>query len=156
MSDDFIKEDRYLVIKRSDIKSALDGEMKSVLQHIAQTVEGERHSLGKPVLECVVVEHDWSIYDDVWKMVEAIATNQQTELEQLRKERDELKLHLDELISHFHEEITKGGNVIRCEDGSGLFFSLGAINGYTSRIKRVIRDDDVRRNWIAKLNLKED
>lgn len=100
---EFTKEDRYLVIKRSDIKSALDGEMQSALQHIAQTVEAERSSLGKPVLECVVVESDWPIYEHVWNMVEAITANYPTELDQLRKDNTELVSVFKEILGNVEE-----------------------------------------------------
>ncbi|WRQ13084.1 hypothetical protein [Vibrio phage vB_VpM-pA2SJ1] len=93
----FEKEDRYLVIKRSDIDLSLDSEMKQNLFYLSQLVEAERHSFGKPPLECVVVESDWPIYDDVWKMVEAIATGEKTELDRLREENEALK-RLDGLV----------------------------------------------------------
>lgn len=87
------KEDHYIIIKRSDIKSyqATYGfNIENELYRICELVENHRKKHSKKPLECVVVESDWSIYNDVWKMVEAIANHQQTQLEQLTKERDEL------------------------------------------------------------------
>ncbi|EJL6373685.1 hypothetical protein VCSRO70_1479 [Vibrio cholerae] len=70
---EFVREDRYLVLKRSDIETGLDEEQKSILFHLAQIVGCERRSKGKPVLECVVVESDWPNYAEVWKSVESVA-----------------------------------------------------------------------------------
>ncbi|WP_047711392.1 hypothetical protein [Pseudomonas lactis] len=61
---DFKREDRYIVIKRSDLKkvpvaycSALVDPMFSLLSHL-------------PRRECVVVESDWPEYQLVWAMIE--------------------------------------------------------------------------------------
>lgn len=70
----FAREDRYLVLKRTDIETGLDEEQKSILFHLAGVVERERRSLGKAVLECVVVESDWPNYSEVWKSVESVAS----------------------------------------------------------------------------------
>lgn len=70
----FVKEDRYLVLKRSDIETGLDEEQKSILLHLAHIVGRERQSLGKAPLECVVVESDWPNYSEVWKSVENVAS----------------------------------------------------------------------------------
>ncbi len=104
MSKQFQKEDRYLVIKRSDIKKYLNKFNQDWLLDIAEGISrGRIITEDKPPLECVVVEHDWPIYDDVWKMVEAIATNQPTELEQLRKENAELVDVFNEILGNVEE-----------------------------------------------------
>lgn len=61
---EFKREDRYIIIKRSDLKkvpvayrSALVDPMFSLLSHL-------------PRRECVVVEHDWPEYHLVWAMIE--------------------------------------------------------------------------------------
>ena len=61
---EFKREDRYIIIKRSDLKkvpvayrSALVDPMLSLLSHL-------------PLRECVVVEHDWPEYHLVWAMIE--------------------------------------------------------------------------------------
>lgn len=61
---EFKREDRYIIIKRSDLKkvpvayrSALVDPMFSLLSHL-------------PRRECVVVEHDWPEYHLVWSMIE--------------------------------------------------------------------------------------
>ena len=61
---EFKREDRYIIIKRSDLKkvpvayrSALVDPMFSLLSHL-------------PHRECVVVEQDWPEYHLVWAMIE--------------------------------------------------------------------------------------
>ncbi|NMY22850.1 hypothetical protein [Pseudomonas sp. WS 5410] len=61
---EFKREDRYIIIKRSDLKkvpvayrSALVDPMFSLRSHL-------------PRRECVVVEHDWPEYHLVWAMIE--------------------------------------------------------------------------------------
>ncbi|AKA81759.1 hypothetical protein [Pseudomonas synxantha] len=60
---EFKREDRYIIIKRNDLKkvpvayrSALVDPMFSLLSHL-------------PRRECVVVEHDWPEYHLVWAMI---------------------------------------------------------------------------------------
>jgi hypothetical protein len=62
--ENFNREDRYILIKRSDLekvpvdyRSALVEPMFSLLSHL-------------PRRECLVVESDWPEYEPVWKMIE--------------------------------------------------------------------------------------
>lgn len=61
---EFVREDRYIVIKRQDL---LSQEIEALEDYIAQKELRTR--------ECVVVEPDWPIYEDVWKMVEGLDGN---------------------------------------------------------------------------------
>lgn len=106
MSEEFKKEDRYLVIKRSDIELFMTGAGKNELYRFAAIIESGRVREKKTPLECVVVESDWPIYNDVWKMVEATANKQPTELELLRKERDELVAVFKEVLGNTEEMVT--------------------------------------------------
>lgn len=91
MSDSkFVREDRYLVLKRSDIDTGLDEEQKSILFHLVQIVERERNSLGKAALECVVVESDWPNYEETWSQIESVVSGEfkpfaQTEIDLVSK-----------------------------------------------------------------------
>lgn len=58
----FKREERYIVVKRSDL-TPFDEEM--LLKWIRK--------FGAEPRECVVVEADWPIYEDVWGMVERLA-----------------------------------------------------------------------------------
>lgn len=68
----FIKEDRYLVFKRSDISQALTTYEKETLLSLAQKVFLNRQFRGKTPLEYVVMESDWPNYNDVWESVERV------------------------------------------------------------------------------------
>lgn len=73
----FTKEDRYLVIKRKDIRKYLDNDETNALYRLADTVAGGREAAGKIPLECVVVESDWTIYPKVWEMIEGKSMDKQ-------------------------------------------------------------------------------
>ena len=66
----FKREDRYLVIKRSDIKHLSKADQQQ-LDVISARICIERQARGKDELECVVVESDWPEYEPVFKMIEA-------------------------------------------------------------------------------------
>lgn len=108
----FIKEDRYLVMKRSEIDSGLDAEQKSILFHLAQKVAAERHSLGKPVLECVVVESDWSNYNEVWESLESVANGVYQDsgqtVNRLTEENDKLRICLKQMLKAYCDLVNSG------------------------------------------------
>ena len=58
----FKREERYIVIKRKRIDSETEEALRDFLL-----------SYQVPTEECVVVEHDWPIYEAVWSMIEEIA-----------------------------------------------------------------------------------
>lgn len=61
---DFKREDRYIVIKRSDLDK-LKGPQVDSLRLLLSKV-----STRLPSRECVVVESDWPEYHLVWAMIE--------------------------------------------------------------------------------------
>jgi len=73
---DFKRENRYIVIKRSDLEGAVSDlpikYQKKVWDQLGQVVSmpnKHRQNTGKSPLECVIVEHDWPEYDYVWKAI---------------------------------------------------------------------------------------
>lgn len=73
----FQREDRYIVIKRSDLKkvpvsyrSSLVDPMFSLLSHL-------------PRRECLVIESDWPEYERYWQMIERRVAGQASEPETL-------------------------------------------------------------------------
>lgn len=65
MSDQFERENRYIVLKRNQLPylpEQLQVRLKPALEEAAQTL---------PKLECVVVESGWPEYEAVWRMIEA-------------------------------------------------------------------------------------
>lgn len=68
------RENRYIVIKRSDLKSALASNRISKtdmadLIELAERLRTQRFVDSKAELETVVVERDWPEYEMVWKMI---------------------------------------------------------------------------------------
>jgi hypothetical protein len=69
---DFEREDRYLVLKRSDIEKYLDDIDKLELEVLAENIANKRMDDGRErLLKCVVVEHDWPEYEPTWAAIEA-------------------------------------------------------------------------------------
>lgn len=68
---DFKREDRYLILKRRDIKNALTDLEQHLLMCLAAKVHKYRTDImGKDPLHCVVVEKDWPEYEPTWKAIE--------------------------------------------------------------------------------------
>ena len=67
---EFVKEDRYIVFKKSDILNCLTEDEANTIEGIIKKVDTYRKSVGKDSLQTVVVESDWAIYDTVWEMLE--------------------------------------------------------------------------------------
>jgi len=66
----FVRENRYLVIKRKDILKHLSKEEADTLSALAKKITDGRISEGKKILACVVVEDDWPEYETVWDLIE--------------------------------------------------------------------------------------
>lgn len=64
------RENLYLVLKLKDIKEYLTTTEITQLYNSVDIINHFRHREGRGFLECVVVEHDWTEYEAVWKMLE--------------------------------------------------------------------------------------
>lgn len=67
---EFQRENRYTVLKISDIVEALDPDEKTTLIELEEKIDRYRKAEGKVSLECVVVESDWPEYEPTWKAIE--------------------------------------------------------------------------------------
>lgn len=68
-----IRENRYIVLKHSDIDRAqylIDEDDWHAFERVVMTVAAVRAAREKLPLEAVVVESDWPEYEEVWKMLE--------------------------------------------------------------------------------------
>ena len=69
--DEFVREDRYYVMKISNAVMALSHNdletLKSLFRKVAQY---RSEKLGLDDLECVVIESDWGCYEKAWELVE--------------------------------------------------------------------------------------
>ena len=63
------REERYLVVKYKDMLKHLTIDEQMSLIELAKKVDAGRKSLGKQEIQCVVIEHDWPEYDEVWAML---------------------------------------------------------------------------------------
>lgn len=67
----FNREERYTVLKISDVSDALSIEDQETLVYFEQKIDAQREARGKAPLQCVVVEKDWPEYEPTWKAIEA-------------------------------------------------------------------------------------
>ena len=74
MSNNFKREDRYIVFKVSDLGNSLKGDE---IRRLAREYAEQRRLKGKEPLDCVVVESDWPEYEPTWRAIEARATGTQ-------------------------------------------------------------------------------
>lgn len=77
MSNNFKREARYVVLKNADIMQGLTVNELIELLHIQAKAVAHRAKLGKPRLDCVVVESDWPEYEPTWRAIEARVTGTQ-------------------------------------------------------------------------------
>ena len=77
MSNEFIREERYLVFKLSDVEEHFTPGEKQQLARLVEVQRVGREEAGKPLLRCVVVESDWPEYELTWRAIEARMTGAQ-------------------------------------------------------------------------------
>lgn len=65
------REERYQVVKRSDVLSYLTDIERTQLAILHGVISEGRAKDGKRPLNCVCVEEDWPEYESVWQMLEA-------------------------------------------------------------------------------------
>ena len=77
MTNEFRREVRYVVLKNADIMQCLTINELIELRRIQARVAEHRTAIGKPRLDCVVVEVDWPEYEPTWEAIEARITGVQ-------------------------------------------------------------------------------
>jgi hypothetical protein len=77
MTTQFKREERYYVLKISDMKKYLSAEKQESVIDTAGKLNAGRAVDGKPVLQAVVIESDWPEYERVWQMLETRMTTTQ-------------------------------------------------------------------------------
>lgn len=75
MNNNFKREARYVVLKNADIMQCLTINELIELRRIQARVKEHRTKIGKPHLDCVVVESDWPEYEPTWCAIEARVTS---------------------------------------------------------------------------------
>lgn len=59
---EFLREDRYTVLKNADIAAYLTDEDRELLDDLLRKINRHRLMEKREVLRCVVIEHDWPEY----------------------------------------------------------------------------------------------
>lgn len=68
--DEFVKEDRYLVLKNKNIQDCLTETEQEILDALVWKIKKHRVECCKPPLNCVVVESDWKPeYEQTWELI---------------------------------------------------------------------------------------
>lgn len=63
------RENRYIVLKKSDVEAALSPIGRDNLGNLCWHVDQYREKVGKAPLVCAVVESDWPEYEHVWELI---------------------------------------------------------------------------------------
>lgn len=71
-ASDFVREDRYIVIKRDHLRCYHDDNLNEAREQNLRAFLEEREI---DTIDCVVVEADWPEYEPVWAMIEDRVTN---------------------------------------------------------------------------------
>ena len=64
------REQRYIVLKLTDVSAALTDADTKALKAICDKVTEHRVRRGAAMMDCVVVEHDWPEYEPTWAAIE--------------------------------------------------------------------------------------
>lgn len=109
---EFIKEQRYIVIKLKDADRHLDDDDRDLLTGVLEKIRIGRMLCGKQPLECVVVESDWPEHDAVWRMVEARCSSSKENI------KDGLREAMVNLINQSKRRMCANGNWKECRDAT--------------------------------------
>ena len=107
---EFKREDRYLVIKRSDIDNFWRDDVRE--QFMAALKRLNEHHVRTPQREYVVIENDWPEYEPVWQMIERRVSGQPSELDRVTAERDALQLRLNAADQRIDELTQRQGEPV--------------------------------------------
>lgn len=93
---EFKKENRYLVVKLSDVElwpGHMAASIRYQLEEAAGKVAFQREKAGKPPLECLVIESDWPEYESTW--------------EEIQRRMEDKPTIMDEEMGRWQDEIYK-------------------------------------------------
>lgn len=68
MSNEFMREERYIVFKLTDLGNSLKGDE---IRQLAREYAEQRRLKGKKPLNCLVVESDWPEFEPTWGAIAA-------------------------------------------------------------------------------------
>lgn len=89
---EFKKENRYFVLKCTDIQGALNVKEKAELSQLGQLINEYRARNGKEELKCVVVEHNLGdVYENTWDAIQRKFEGREQLIAELRAENEMLR-----------------------------------------------------------------
>ena len=114
MNKEFTRGARYVVLKNADIMQCLTVNELIELRYIQARVGEHRAKLGKPRLDCVVVESDWPEYEPTWRAIEARVTGAQQAPDGSAVQSATRIMNVDLIRQHdaLHAEIEGGGTTV--------------------------------------------
>lgn len=74
MSNEFVREERYIVFKVSDVERYLTDADRAYLAMMKSEIDAGRDCANKPPFKGLIVESDWPEYEPTWRAIEARAT----------------------------------------------------------------------------------
>ena len=77
MSNEFVREERYIVFKLSDVERYLTDADRAYLAMMKNEIDAGRDCANKPPFKGLIVESDWPEYEPTWKAIEARVTGAQ-------------------------------------------------------------------------------
>ena len=77
MTNEFMREDRYIVFKVSDVERYLTDKDRANITMMKMEIDAGRDCANKPTFKGLIVEADWPEYEPTWKAIEARVTGAQ-------------------------------------------------------------------------------
>lgn len=77
MSNEFMREERYIVFKLSDVERYLTDKDRANITMMKMEIDAGRDCANKPPFKGLIVEADWPEYEPTWKAIEARVTGAQ-------------------------------------------------------------------------------
>lgn len=84
MTNEFMREERYIVFKLSDVKRYLTSADRTHLEMMKNEIDAGRDCANKPPFKGLIVESDWPEYEPTWRAIEARVTGAQQARDMLR------------------------------------------------------------------------
>jgi len=77
MTNEFMREERYIVFKMSDVERYLTDKDRANITMMKMEIDAGRDCANKPTFKGLIVEADWPEYEPTWKAIEARVTGAQ-------------------------------------------------------------------------------
>jgi len=77
MTGEFMREERYIVFKLSDVEKYLTDKDRANIAMMKMEIAAGRDCANKPPFKGLIVEADWPEYEPTWRAIEARVTGAQ-------------------------------------------------------------------------------